>query len=60
MRVTERRTLGTTLLSDEELMDFLKRMRNTTFGIVTIHNSKNHEGNLSQDSLTCVVFLYIN
>jgi len=52
--------LGTTPLSDEELMDFLKHMRNTTFGIITIRNDKNHEGNLSQDSLTYFVFLYIN
>ena len=58
MRLTERRMLGMTPLSDEELMDFLKYMR--TFGIVTIHNNKNHEGNLSQDSLTYFVFLYIN
>jgi len=30
------------------------------YGIVTFHNNKNHEGNLSQDSLIYFVFLYIN
>ena len=36
-------TLGTTPLSDEELIDFLKHIRIATFGIVAVHNSNNHE-----------------
>jgi hypothetical protein len=53
-------TLGTTPLSDEELIDFLEHMRNATFGVVTVHNNDNHEDNSSQDSLSYFVFLYIN
>ena len=41
-------TLGTTPLSDEELMDLLERIRNATFGIVTVHNNNTHEDDLSQ------------
>ena len=36
--------LGTTPLSDEELIDFLEHMRNATFGIVTVHNNNTHQG----------------
>ena len=50
---------GTTRLSDEELTDFLERMRNATFGIVTDHNSETRIDD-SQDSLSYFVLLYIN
>jgi hypothetical protein len=43
--------LGTTPLSDEELTDFLERMRDATFGIVRVHN------NNSQDSLSYLVYV---
>jgi hypothetical protein len=52
--------LGTTRLSDEELTDFLERMRDATFGIVTDHNSDARIDNLSQHLLSHFVFLYIN
>jgi hypothetical protein len=45
--------LGTTPLSDEELMDFLKNMRNTTFGIITSEDNSSHGSPLSY-------FVYIN
>jgi hypothetical protein len=51
---------GTTPLSDEELTDFLERMRNATFGIATGHNNNTKKDDLSQDSLSYFVFLYIN
>ena len=51
-------TLGTTPLSDEELIDFLEHMRYATFGIVTVHNNNTDEDDLSQDSLS--YFVYIN
>ncbi|MGA9149254.1 MAG: hypothetical protein WBZ36_01645 [Candidatus Nitrosopolaris sp.] len=50
--------LGRTRLSDEELTDFLERMRNATFGIVTDHNSDTRIDD-SQDLLSYFVFLYI-
>jgi hypothetical protein len=50
-------TLGTTPLSDEELMDFLEHMH-ATFGIVTVHNNNTHEDDLSEGSLS--YFVYIN
>jgi hypothetical protein len=53
-------TLGTTPLSDEEFIDFLKHIRIATFGIVAVHNSNNHEGVLSQDSVSYFVLLYVN
>jgi hypothetical protein len=58
--LTKAITLGTTPVSDEELIDFLKQMQIATFGIVTVHNNNNHEDDLSQDSLSYFVFLYIN
>jgi hypothetical protein len=51
-------TLGTTPLSNEELIDFLEHIRNATFGVVTVHNNNTHVDNLSQDSLS--YFVYIN
>jgi len=53
-------TLGTTLFSDEELIDFLKHMQIATFGIITVHNKNTHEDHLSHNSLSYFVFLYIN
>ena len=53
-------TLGTTPLSDEELIDFLKHMQIATFGIITVHNNNTHEDDLSHNSLSYFVFLYIN
>jgi hypothetical protein len=50
--------LGTTRLSDEELTDFLERMRNATFGILTDHNTDTHID--GQDLLSYFVFLHIN
>jgi hypothetical protein len=52
--------LGMTALSDEELTDFLEHMRNTTFGTVTGHDNNTQKDDLSQDSLSYFVFLYIN
>jgi hypothetical protein len=51
-------TLGTTPLSDEELINFLQLMRNATFGVVTVHKNSDHEDNSSHDSLS--YFVYIN
>ncbi len=53
-------TLVTTPVSDEELIDFLKQMQIATFGIVTVHNNNNHKDDLSEDSPSYFVFLYIN
>jgi hypothetical protein len=50
-------TIGTTPLSDEELIDFLEHMRNATFGVVTVRNNTS-EDNSSDDSLS--YFVYIN
>ena len=36
-------TVGTTPLSDEELIDFLKDMQTATFGITIDHNNSTHE-----------------
>jgi hypothetical protein len=49
-------TLGTTPLSDEELIDFLELMRNATFGVVTVH-SDTYEDNSSHSPS---YFVYIN
>jgi hypothetical protein len=49
--------IGTTPLSDEELIDFLEHIRNATFGVVTVRNNTS-EDNSSQDSLS--YFVYIN
>jgi len=51
-------TLGTTPLSDEELINFLQLMRNATFGVVTVHKNSDHEDNSSHDWLS--YFVYIN
>ena len=50
-------TVGTTPMSDEELIDFLENMRDATFGIVTVHNNNTHNDDLSQDSLSYFVYL---
>ena len=50
-------TVGTTPLSDEELIQFLEHMRNATFGVVTVRNNTS-EDNSSHDSLS--YFVYIN
>ena len=50
-------TIGTTPLSDEELIDFLEHIRNATFGVVTQRNNTS-EDNSSHDSL--YYFVYIN
>ena len=57
--LTKAITLGSTPVSDEELIDFLKQMQNATFGIVTVHNNNNHEDHLSNPQ-SYFVFLYIN
>jgi hypothetical protein len=41
--VTRAIKLTTTPLSNEELIDFLEHMRNTTFGVVTVRNGNTHE-----------------
>jgi hypothetical protein len=58
--LTKAITLGSTPVTDEELIDFLKQMQNVTFGIVTVHNNNNHEDHLSKDPQSYFVFLYIN
>jgi hypothetical protein len=50
-------TIGTTPLSDEELIDFLDHMRNATFGVITVRNNTS-EDNSSHDLLS--YFVYIN
>ena len=50
-------TVGTTPLSDEELLNFLELMRNATFGVITVHNNIS-EDNSSHDSRS--YFVYIN
>jgi len=42
-------TLGTTLLSLEESIDFLIHIRSSTFVVFTVYNNKTHD-NLTQDS----------
>jgi hypothetical protein len=49
-------TVGTTPLSDEELLNFLELMRNATFGVITVHNNTS-EDNSSHDSLTYFVYI---
>jgi hypothetical protein len=49
-------TVGTTPLSEEELLNFLELMRNATFGVITVHNNTS-EDNSSHDSLTYFVYI---
>jgi YVTN family beta-propeller protein len=49
-------TVGTTPLSDEELLNFLELMRNATFGVITVHNITS-EDNSSRDSLSYFVYI---
>ena len=49
-------TVGTTPLSDEELIDFLQHTRNATFGVVTVRNNTS-EDNSSHDSLSYFVYI---
>ena len=49
-------TLSTTPLSDEELINFLELMRNTTFGVVTVYNNT-YEDNSNHDSLSYFVYI---
>ena len=49
-------TLGTTPLSDEELINFLELMQNTTFGVVTVYNNT-YEDNSNHNSLSYFVYI---
>jgi hypothetical protein len=49
-------TLGTTPLSDEELINFLELMQDTTFGVVTVYNNS-YEDYSNHNSLSYFVYI---